>query len=916
MLKRDFDTKRTVFLIDGSSFLYRAYYSLPPMHSKAGQPVQVVYGFCRMVKKLVNQFKPAYCGVVWDPGPERPTIRHEIYIEYKAQRQSAPSELHDQRGLVKEFASIIGLHQDEEPGIEADDILYSCAVDFSKQGYTVIIVTSDKDMRQCVSEKILIYDPFKNEIIDAPAIELRYGIPLSKLVFYFALIGDSVDNIPGVKGVGPKTAQELVNKCESLADLYANLDRVERKRVQELLEVSRDQAFLSEKLFALNYYTCHGSPESYAFDEKNWFNAREFFKLLDFASLLKDFPPEPGPRPGEENIAENSLDVSFVTVTTVDQLRQLCDLIRQHRYCALDTETDSLKSLQSTLVGISLCVELGTTYYIPLCHNNCPQQLDYKTIFTYLGPLLADPSIKKYLHNTKFDQLVLSRADGVHGGFELKGVEFDTLIAAHLITKEGQRLSLKWLSEFYLNQRMLTFDEVVTKQKLKNFAEVPIDKATQYAGADAHQTLALKTLLQKELDRQEQNSLFYGIEMPLINVLYKMEKEGVIVDTAVLDRLSVEANAALQKIEAEIHAVLPDGCANVNLNAPRQLEDLLFNVLKLSPLKKTTHKTGYSTDHEVLSELAKVHPVPALILKYREVYKVKSTYLDALKTAINPQTGRIHTSYSQTGTATGRLASSDPNLQNIPTGTAAGSLPIRSAFKAPEGHHFLSADYSQIELRVLAYVSQDKNLMKAFLERQDIHAQTAAGLFDIAPDKVQSEQRALAKRINFSILYGLSPYGLSKDLGIPYKEAELYIKKYFAQYPGVVAWMEGVVEFAKKHGYVQTLWGRRRHVPGIHEKNRGVYDLARRIAINTMVQGSQAELMKIGMLALDNLITAHQLTSKLVLQIHDELIVAVPDNELALVPSLVTDTLQNVVTWNVPLLVTSRTGKDWQEVTK
>ena len=804
MIKKDIKSDKTIFLIDGSSFLYRAYYSLPPLHDIHGQPVQIVYGFCRMMKKLINEFNPAYCAVIWDPGRQVPTVRHELSKEYKAQRQSSPLDLTEQKKLVKEFLSTIALHQEEAAGIEADDILYSRAQDFTHKDYHVVLVTSDKDMRQCVSEKTVIFDPFKEEVIDVATVEKRYGIPVSKLAFYFALVGDATDNIPGVAGIGPKTAQGLVNTYASLADLYNRLETVEKERTRLLLQKSREDAFLSEKLFTLYYYPAPAVIQDYAFNQDNWYKARDFFKRFSFTSLLKGFPPEDP----STVTPTNPPNGRFVAITTKAELEEVCALINTHKRCAIDTETTGLDPLKAELVGISLCVELGTAYYIPLRHKHTPVQLEQEVVVSMLGPLLADASIKKYLHHTKFDQLALSRA-----GIALEGVAFDTLIAAHLISKEGQRISLKTLSAVYLNQTMLTFEEVVTKQRLKNFSEVPLDRATIYAAADAHQTMALVALLQAELEKNEQNPLFYDIEVPLINVLYKMEKQGITIDVHVLDQLESQVASDLKTLEAQIQTLLPEGWSAINLNSPRQLEELLFTVLKLTPLKKTTQKTGYSTDHTVLSELAKVHPIPALILKHRELYKIKSTYLDALKAYINPYTGKIHTSFSQTSTATGRLASYEPNLQNIPTGVAAGSFPIRSAFKPQEEHVFMSADYSQIELRVLAYLSQDERLINAFVTGQDIHTETAAHLFDTTPDKVFPEQRALAKRINFSILYGLSPYGLSQDLDIPYKNAQHYIEKYFAQYPGVVLWMNNVVEQAKQNGFVQTLWGRRRYCP-------------------------------------------------------------------------------------------------------
>jgi DNA polymerase-1 len=911
-MKIPFDIDKTVFLLDGSSFLYRAFYSLAPLTTTKGQQVQVVYGFCRMIKKLIKQFSPHYWAIIWDPKRDVPSARFELYSDYKATRQASPSELNAQRDLVKEFASLIGLKQVERPGVEADDVLYSLAHDLSKAGYNSILVTSDKDMRQCVDASTVIFDPFKEEFLDVPAVELRYELPLGKLVFYFALIGDSSDNIPGVRGIGPKTAVELVKQFNSLEDLYANLDKVQKQRTRELLTASREDAFLSYKLFKLYYYSFDVTLQDCAFNADNWFDAREFFQTLNFTSFLKEFPQQQVIGNTTEHVPQSTVNATFHAVTTKDELNELCDLIRMRKEVAIDTETDGLWITSTSLVGISVCVEKGKAYYIPLRHKAIENQLSIESVISALNPLFSDSSIKKYLHNTKFDKHVLELA-----GVKLRGITFDTMIAGYLVAKDGERASLKWLSEVYLNERMLTYEEVVTKNKFKDFSEVPLELATSYAGADAHQTLALVGILADQLQRDNQVQLFYDIEMPLLNVLHEMEEEGIDIDLSTLNDLACRVNVLLKEIEAQIHQLLPEGWSDLNLNSPRQLGELLFNVLMLPPLKKTSGKTGYSTDASVLVELAKIHPVPALILKYRELFKVKSTYIDALKDCVNPETGRIHTSFSQTSTATGRLSSLDPNLQNIPTSTLVGSLGIRAAFKAPSGYCYISADYSQIELRVLAYLSQDEKLKQAFLDGRDIHAETAMGLFDKARDEINPEERSLAKRINFSILYGLSPYGLSKDLGIPFKDARRYIEKYFAQYPGVVAWMEKVVEDAKQHGYVQTLWGRRRYVPGIYEKNRNLYDLARRVAINTVVQGTATgDLMKIGMLELDKAFKEQNLDSKMILQIHDELLITSPLANVERTQEITQQILQNIVDWNVPLVVTIRRGQDWQEVTK
>lgn len=939
----------TVFLVDGSSFLYRAFYSLPPMHTRTGQPVQVVYGFCRMIKKLINQFNPSYFLMIWDPKHSSETVRHQVYEQYKEQRQSSPAELNEQRDTVKEFASIIGLQQIEKPQIEADDILFSLAQDFENEGKNVILVTSDKDMRQCITDKVKIFDPFKDEVIDKEYVQLRYGIPVEKLVFYFALIGDAIDNIPGVRGIGPKTAKDLVLKFNSLEDLYQNLNLIEKPRTRELLEASRGDAFLSEKLFLLYHHDFNLTYESLKFNLDDWIKARDFFKNLDFSSLLKDLPNNSEIKDSQEEIEKkisNPIPAKFITITNLEDLKNLCTEIYKNKVCAIDTETDSLNPLMTNLVGISICTELGKAYYIPVigkfskkdssqnqnknlieetkakqCNgqlallnfgneiNSDQEILSIEIIVENLKPIFENKEIKKYLHNAKFDKLVLSKV-----GLEISGLKFDTLIAANLVAKDWQKINLKSLSEYYLNQRMLTYAEVVTKQNLKNFTEVPIEKATEYAAADAHQTFALVKLLEQELEKNDQLNLFYNIEMPLLEILYKMEKEGVLIDFEILEKLDQQVIEEIKNVEQKIKILLPDDLGfEINLNSPRQLEELLFHRLKLPPIKKTTQKTGYSTDQEVLLQLAKLHPIPALIVKYRELFKIKSTYIDALKVVADPETKKIHTSFSQTNVSTGRLSSSEPNLQNIPVGN---KLQIRSAFKAFPKNMFLSADYSQIELRVLAHLSKDDNLITAFKEKRDIHSQTAAGLFEVSIDKVTSEQRNVAKRINFSILYGLSPYGLSKDLEIPFKDAKKYIEKYFAQYPKVVSWMDSIINQATKDGYVQTVWGRRRYVPGIHERNRNLYEVAKRIAINTVVQGSAAELMKIGMINLDKILTEKNLQAKILLQIHDELILTSLESQIEETKSIVFNVLENVVSWDIPLLITLRTGKDWQEVTK
>lgn len=905
------DPKKTVFIIDGSSFLYRSYYGLRPLHTAKGIPVQAVYSFCRMIKKLMDTFKPEHIVVVWDSKGK--TTRHQMFESYKATRQAPPSDLFEQKKYIVQFLDAIGLKQIAQQGIEADDIMYSIAQEQKKAGNTVVMITSDKDMGQAVEDqKVMLFDPWKDQMIDQQAFETKMGFPAAKLPFYFAILGDTSDNIPGVRGIGDKGASDLVKQFASLEDVYHNLDKVPKERMRTALASQKDNAFLSYQLFLLQYHPSGLSIDDMKFDTNNWANARPLFVELDFKSLLKDIDTvkkvEQGVSP---EVAQKMVGYEFITILSIDQLDNLCNLIKQKKLVAIDTETTGMSPLiRNTCVGISFCVQEGTAYYLPFGHKNVPQ-LSQDYVVHKLQPIFADTAIKKIFHSAKFD------LEALHGiGIQTHGLSFDTLIAADLVTQDWQRIGLKYLSEHYFSEPMLSFQEVVKDNKYKNFSYVPLDLATRYAAADAHQTFRLKPLLEKELKQEKLMELFETIEFPLIDVLYQMEVEGIKIDTEYLAQLGLKVDADLQQIIKEIGDLMGINMAEINLNSPRQVEQLLFVKLLLPPQKKSAKRTGYSTDQEVLEILAPMHPVPGLIMKYRELTKLKSTYIDALPEYINPHTKKIHTTFSQTIAATGRLASSDPNLQNIPADSGGYGIEIRAAFVPKEGHIFLSADYSQIELRVLAYLCQDKNLMDAFLHNRDIHSETASALFDTPLEQVTSEQRQIGKRINFSVLYGMTPYGLSQDLKIPFKDAKIYIEKYFAKYPQVCAWMEQIIIDTKHKGYVTTHWGRRRYVPAIYEENRPLYEEARRIAINTAAQGTAAEIMKKGMIELNTLIKKEKLGAKILLQIHDELLISVPENEALVTQSLVKNTLEKIVKWNVPLQVSTRIGRNWKEVTK
>ena len=927
--------KSPIFIIDGSSFLYRAYYGMRPLQTSTGIGVQAVYSFCRMIRKLIKDFDIQHIVIVWDSKGKN--IRHEIFPEYKATRQQAPLDLFEQKELILQFINDIKMAQLATVGIEADDLIASLAKKFNDQGHPIMIVSGDKDLAQIVTnESIQIFDAFKEKILSEKILVEKYEFPLVKLPFYFSILGDASDNIPGVKGIGEKGATDLVKQFDSLDDLYANIDKVDKKRTKELLLSQKDNAYLSLKLFTLQDYPTETEINDTLFNPANWSNAIPLLQKLEFKTLVADIhsaatdgKKNTAPVSAQQNIfgapsiqieadtQENLLAQSqkflheiynFVLIDKLSDLLELCKKIEEKKLFAIDTETTGLEAMADGLVGVSIAIEPGTAYYIPCGHISDAQQLSIQDLITYFGPIFANKNIHKVLHHAKFDQIILHQA-----GMPVHGIVFDTLIAASLLVKDWQKKGLKVLSEFYFDETMLNFEETMKKHKAQTFAHIPLDVATHYAAADAHQTLKLYHLFDEQLKKQNLDKLFYDIEMPVNEILAAMQIEGIYCDAAVLEKLDKLVTADLITIESDI-AVYTNG--PINLNSPKQIKELLFDQLNLPTQKKSAKNTGYSTDAQVLAVLAKIHPAPGLILKYRELFKLKSTYIESLPTYINAQTHKIHTSFNQTLVATGRLSSSNPNLQNVPTGDLGYEIDVRSAFKAEHGNLFLAADYSQIELRILAHISQDETLKRAFLDNKDIHTQTATKLFDVAADEITSQQRGIGKTINFSILYGLTSFGLSKSLEIPYKDAQKYIAAYFEQYPGIVSWMESTIEFAKTHGYIQTLFGRKRYIPGIYEKNKTLYELAKRIAINSVVQGTAAEIMKIGMIKLQKNLDAAGVDAKILLQIHDELILTVPQSELELVTKITKESLESVVDWQIPLTVQTKTGATWHDVTK
>lgn len=931
--------KNALFLIDGSYLLYRSYYGLRPLLTSRGLAVQAVYGFCRTINKLIDMFDMQNVVLVWDSKGK--TFRSDIYENYKATRQAPPNDLFIQKEYIQEFAKLINLKQIAKIGYEADDLIGSLAQDF--KGEQVVIVGPDKDLYQLLSDKVIIYDPFKEIIIDQYSFEKEKGFPAHKVPFFFALLGDTSDNIPGVAGIGKKTATELVQKFDSLEDLYKNLNKIKKERTKNLLLENKDNGFLSLKLFLLKHFALNFSKNDFIFDKKNLINAAPFFEKLEFKSLLKslngEFSAKEVAKKINKNIQENhnsdrqlslfeteKTNVKEVTtqikkenptwkchlITSPTELEDLIKKLKKSKEIAIDTETTGLRPLIDSLVGISFAFNKKEGFYIPFGHKDKTPQLDRQETLEKLKPIFLNSKIKKIFHNAKFDLLVIKQY-----GFDIKNTTFDTLIAANLLRKDDdEKINLKVLSAKYLNEPMHTFNQIL-KGKYKNFSQVPIASAAEYAAYDSLQTFKLKSVLNSELKKYPKlDKIFTKLEMPLSHILFTMELTGIKLNPEKLKIIGSEIEKQLKIIEKKIFSSIEANYAkkwlSMNLNSPQQVQAFLFDELKLPVVRKTI-KGQRGTGQEVLEELSKIHPMPSMILKYRELSKLNNTYINPLINEINPKTERIHTSFSQTMVATGRLSSSNPNLQNIPATTDHG---IRSVFESDRGNIFLSADYSQVELRVLAHMTKDENLITAFKNDIDIHTQTAGQIFNIPISDVTKEQRQIGKRINFSIIYGLTPYGLSKDLGIKQSQAKEYIEKYFKTYPKVAVWIEETAAKAEKDGFTQTLMGRRRYVPGLKEKNQTLYQAAKRIAINSPVQGTSAELIKITMLKVNEVLNKKNLKAQIILQIHDELLLELPTEEKESVEKIIKKEMENVVKWTIPFKITIHTGKNWELVTK
>jgi DNA polymerase I len=903
-------------LVDGSSYLYRAFHAMPALSNSRGEPTGAIYGVVNMLRRLLADYAPQNMAVVFDAKGR--TFRDDIYPEYKAHRPPMPDELASQIESIHAMVRALGLPLLQVEGVEADDVIGTLARAAAAEGRDTLISTGDKDIAQLVDGHVRIVDTMKEAVYDRDGVVARFGVPPERIVDYLALVGDTSDNVPGVPGVGPKTAVKWITQYGSLDEVVAHAGEVPGK-VGEALRGALDHLPLARRLVTIKCdVPLDVAPGDLARRAPDAEALRELYQRFEFrswlAELLGQAPPPvvrrtaPAAVPEADPKAPVSADASaYDTVTDMTALDAWLARLRAAACFAFDTETTSLDPLRAEIVGVSFTDRAGAGAYVPLAHNypGAPAQLDRATVLEKLRPLLEDAARPKVGQNFKYDLAVLANY-----GITLRGVCFDTMLESYVLDSTASRHDMDSLALKYLGYRTISFEDVAGKGKNQlRFNDVPVADAATYAAEDADVTLRLHQCLWPRL--QETPSLaklFDDIEMPLVPVLARMERNGVHIDVAMLRRQSGELAKRLLEIEQQAHKLAGQP---FNLSSPKQIQEVLYGVHKLPVLKKTP--TGQpSTAEEVLQELALDYELPQLILEHRSLAKLRSTYTDKLPEMINPDTGRVHTSYHQAVAATGRLSSSDPNLQNIPVRTAEGRR-IRQAFIAAPGHRIVSADYSQIELRIMAHLSQDAGLVRAFKEGHDIHRATAAEVFGVAPDKVTDDMRRAAKAINFGLIYGMSAFGLAKQLRIERTAAQDYVERYFARYPGVRAFMDRTRELARRQGYVETLFGRRLHAPDIAVSNQARRQAAERAAINAPMQGTAADLIKLAMIAMDRWIADHTPEVRMILQVHDELVFEVPENLVDTIKNAVSRAMTGVVELAVPLVVDVGVGQNWDE---
>lgn len=920
-------------LVDGSSYLYRAFHAFPPLTNSAGEPTGAMYGVLNMLKSLISQVQPSHIAVVFDAKGK--TFRDEMFEQYKSHRPPMPDDLRKQIQPLHDIIRALGIPLLVIEGVEADDVIGTLAVTASKANQKVLISTGDKDMAQLVDDNIMLINTMNNTLLDREAVIEKYGIPPELIIDYLALMGDSADNIPGVAGVGEKTALGLLQGIGSMAEIYANLDKVAElpirgaKKLGDKLLAEKEMADLSYRLAMIKTDVALDiTPEQLTLGASNNDQLTEYFGRYEFKRWLNEVmngadsitnnneqptkinhyqaTPALAQDNSDEALPAIQIDRShYETLLTKADLNRWVEKLKQAKLFALDTETDNLDYMAANLVGISFALENGEAAYLPLQldYLGAPKTLEKTTALTLLKPVLENPAIQKVGQNFKYDLTIFAR-----NGIDVQGVAFDTMLESYVLNSTG-RHNMDDLAKRYLGHQTISFEEIAGKGKNQlTFNQIPLEQAAEYAAEDADVTMKLQQVLWEKLSKEPTlEKLFKEMELPLLGVLSRMERRGVLIDSDALFLQSNEIANRLSELEEQAYVLAGQP---FNLASTKQLQEILFDKLGLPVIQKTP-KGAPSTNEEVLEELAFSHELPKVLVEHRGLSKLKSTYTDKLPQMVNPQTGRVHTSYHQAVTATGRLSSSDPNLQNIPIRNEEGRR-IRQAFIAREGFTVVAADYSQIELRIMAHLSQDQGLINAFTQGKDIHRSTAAEIFGVALDAVTSEQRRNAKAINFGLIYGMSAFGLSRQLGIGRADAQSYMDLYFKRYPGVQTFMHDIREKAKAQGYVETLFGRRLYLPDINSSNGMRRKAAERVAINAPMQGTAADIIKRAMIQLDQTLQ-NDPDIAMIMQVHDELVFEVRSEKVAFYSELIKTQMESAADLVVPLIVEVGQGTNWDE---
>lgn len=914
-------------LVDGSSYLYRAYHALPPLTNSKGQPTGAVKGVANMLRRLRKDYPDSQIAVVFDAKGK--TFRDDMYAEYKANRPPMPEDLRPQVQPILDIVEAMGFPLLVIEGVEADDVIGTLARQATENQHPVVISTGDKDMAQLVTAHVSLVNTMTDSFLDIPGVTEKYGFGPELMIDYLALMGDKVDNIPGVPGVGEKTAQALVQGLGSLENIYANLEKVREldfrgaKKMPEKLLEHRDMAFLSYRLATIKTdVDLPLTPASIQMSPPNNQRLRELFEDLEFKGWVKevDVATEVDVTVSiDETGVQVELDVETLVVESVVIEKQYEIVTDKESFAkwlaylhtvevfSFDTETTSLNIMDAKIVGVSFAIEAGRAVYIPCGHDymGAPEQLLVGWVLQELKPILEDAEKIKIGQNLKYDRSVL-----LNYGIELRGIAFDTMLESYVWNSIGSRHNMDDLAQNYLNYKTVTFEELAGKgAKQLSFNQLKVEDAGHYAAEDADITLRLHQFFWPQLEKTPTlKSVFETIEMPLLPVLSRIERNGALVDANLLGRHSIELGERLTQLERKAYEIAGQ---EFNLSSPKQLGVILFEQQKLPIIKKTPTGTP-STAEDVLQELALDYPLPKVLMEYRGLAKLKSTYTDKLPLEINKRTGRIHTSYHQAVAATGRLSSQDPNLQNIPIKTEEGRR-IRQAFIAPKGYKLVAADYSQIELRIMAHLSDDAGLLSAFAQGLDVHRATAAEVFGVPVDSVSPEMRRSAKAINFGLIYGMSAFGLAKQLRIGRNEAQQYIDRYFERYPGVLRYMNNTRALAHEQGYVETIFGRRLYLPDINAKNKNLQMAAERTAINAPMQGTAADIIKRAMILADDWLIRSELDAKIIMQVHDELVVEVAEHQVNTVIEALIGLMSSAADLKVPLLVEAGVGDNWDE---